>query len=538
MILIKAPPFSGKTSLATLLKYNFEKKENTYPIMLSLIRKTGAQQFDYESIDFSFKNNCNIENSQTFFEMIQTDKSRNYVLIIDEGQKLYANCNDFLEQLKLVSNKTTLKTICFAAYGKYDIASTDTTPLHFDKQRSVTLLKLRLNEFDELIKNYNGSKEGKAVPIDNSISNYIRILTDFHAGLVKKTLNLIWKKFSSYPKQFNNHDIFSFLLSKPFMFDISESRCFNPELTLTDSHKDIINEIRMNGSFLKKQCLQKEIDHMVLSGLLYSNDRQRYRFSSPLILKAYLYIYERECIRPYDFDKKDPNIIDFVYEVLSKIDSNQARLAAHAKLPTPLYEKTWNCEIYRAISKILPNKYFINIDVPPFNFPDNEKESEMQIEEENNDEEIERKSDLNGKKLGYLDFYINYDLQYGIEILREGKKKTILEHHNRFIPPLGRYSNMKFKEYVVLDIRSSPPKSKYLQNDKYVAAVYDTNFEIWTVYWKDFKKPKKIPFCQFALSTILNQRIINAITVYVEYSDLFTKPLSAVLYEIYPEDMK
>jgi hypothetical protein len=61
----------------------------------------------------------------------------------------------------------------------------------------------------------------------------------------------------------------------------------------------------------------------------------------------------------------------------------------------------------------------------------------------------------NGEEIsGELDFYINGNLQWCLELMRNGDK--IGEHLARSIPHTGKYRNVEAKDYLVVDCR--PPK--------------------------------------------------------------------------------
>jgi hypothetical protein len=52
---------------------------------------------------------------------------------------------------------------------------------------------------------------------------------------------------------------------------------------------------------------------------------------------------------------------------------------------------------------------------------------------------------------GSLDFFINGDLQWGIELVRGGSK--IQEHRDRFLPT-GKYASLGLRQWIVVDFRT------------------------------------------------------------------------------------
>ena len=170
--------------------------------------------------------------------------------------------------------------------------------------------------------------------------------------------------------------------------------------------------------------------------------------TSPYISKLFLgYLL---CSRSQFNITKDSKLFDFVLAFVPKIKGNLLKKANEFKKNKNLYERLWQHEVYQAIGKILRSDISLNIEVPPFECLEEEEKEEEEIEQEEQDEngnaEIKNKG-------GFLDFYINGNIQWGIELLREGN--TIKEHLDRFIKPNGKYSNMKFKEYLILDFKKS-----------------------------------------------------------------------------------
>ena len=70
--------------------------------------------------------------------------------------------------------------------------------------------------------------------------------------------------------------------------------------------------------------------------------------------------------------------------------------------------------------------------------------------------ELNTKAELNGKTVkGELDFYVNSQLKWAVELLKEGK--DIGEHLNRF--RTGAYREVETSEYLVVDFRGPLTRS-------------------------------------------------------------------------------
>ncbi|KAF8454718.1 hypothetical protein BGX38DRAFT_1171069, partial [Terfezia claveryi] len=79
--------------------------------------------------------------------------------------------------------------------------------------------------------------------------------------------------------------------------------------------------------------------------------------------------------------------------------------------------------------------------------------------------------------VGYLDFYVNGDLNWGIELLREGDRMK--QHVKRFIED-GAYAVIPLKEWVIIDFRHH---SKAVQDPRpnFLYALYEDDYNIITL---------------------------------------------------------
>jgi hypothetical protein len=78
--------------------------------------------------------------------------------------------------------------------------------------------------------------------------------------------------------------------------------------------------------------------------------------------------------------------------------------------------------------------------------------------------------------VGYLDFYIDGDVQLGFELLRNGVK--INGHLNRFDAQEGIYKKIPLNDYAVLDFYEyhTFDGNHFIGDDKYYAAVFSVDF--------------------------------------------------------------
>ena len=84
---------------------------------------------------------------------------------------------------------------------------------------------------------------------------------------------------------------------------------------------------------------------------------------------------------------------------------------------------------------------------------------------------------------GYLDFYIDGDIQLGFELLRNGVR--INGHLNRFDADNGIYRDIPLRDYAVLDfyqVDTFGGTHHFNGDNKYYAAVFSADFssiQLW-----------------------------------------------------------
>jgi hypothetical protein len=123
-----------------------------------------------------------------------------------------------------------------------------------------------------------------------------------------------------------------------------------------------------------------------------------------------------------------------------------------------LLERVWQMEWYRAATQILPEHIHASVDV--------------------------------GAVFGchgYIDFYVDDDKNWAVELLRDGEKEK--EHQKRFCND-GIYSPIveHAKEYAIIDIRQNPKASipsRSEQKSNFVYAVCNEGFESVRLMFSD-----------------------------------------------------
>lgn len=117
-------------------------------------------------------------------------------------------------------------------------------------------------------------------------------------------------------------------------------------------------------------------------------------------------------------------------------------------LSSPLYERSWQMEWYRASTIVVPENESISANVGPV-----------------------------FGSAGFLDFYVNGNCCWGIELTREG---NLLKKHAERFESGGIYNKIPLKRWVVIDFRHH---SKGVREKKpnFWYALYDDNFRRITI---------------------------------------------------------
>ena len=162
-------------------------------------------------------------------------------------------------------------------------------------------------------------------------------------------------------------------------------------------------------------------------------------FSAPLIENIYikkLYTERRPLHGSEDLD-------GFIVDCAQNFSKKALQLSFGRGKDGILYERQWQMEFYRVATSVLPERHGISADVGKIFDAD-----------------------------GLIDFYINGQLQWGIELLREGSNAD--EHAKRFKEG-GKYWPMKnrIKAYALVDCRSDIPVLK----DNFWYLVHNDDFE-------------------------------------------------------------
>jgi hypothetical protein len=466
VILFRAPPYSGKTSLAQLLE-NYLVVNNSSKI-LRVIRvsllwgMTVGKKCEYDTF-------CDV------WEMIvgigwhkwvgQCEKIQT-VLIMDETQKIYeskdkadvnmentGSADEFWDTIKGCLQETNLSVIMFAAYADGVTSAGLSTPLHIPPENSMSLTDIRFTyeELEEYVKVY--CKRNFGLSSDDDIISqfipYIDYATAGHVGFVHHILQRTKKEMQSKIRdiELTWKEIYRYLNSATFNQSINISRAAPDLDKFTVTQKQICEYVYLNKRVV---FLDNNDDHktLVKTGIFVVDNLGRLCFSAPLIERSFfqqLYGNEKRS------SETPPSLYKFIvktFTILCKENKN-LKYSIGTGEDKRLLEQMWQKEFYRAGTRALGTDHFLSCDVGS-----------------------------HFKSKGYIDFYV-VGLEWGIELLREGLD---MEEYNRRFETTGEYKEIVevANETVIIDIRSESKKVRKLK-EGFVHVSYSDNYDTFMI---------------------------------------------------------
>ena len=442
IILIRAPPLSGKTSLVKLLDYDLRKKGH-HVFSISLLGLPDPIPFSDSNLrndvtfdDFWKQETRKVLGEATTWQQLLSTKS---YIIIDEAQILYSRAKLFWETIKKlvqVRNELSPLVIFFAAYGEGSTGAIS-TPINFPNSLNFVDISVTDEELLELFRNYDTIR-GSAVPLNDDMKNFVIKMTGKHIGLIIGTLNYLYDEMRSI-KSNKPREQLSYLLSRKFINQIQATRAV-PDTTderkrpLIQEEKSIIMSIIDNDNYrVEYDRANPHMNRLIRDGFLI-NDNTYLSFASPLIKDIFVARLLSAPLGDQDFKTNDMN--SFIENTIRKM-RNSAIINSLSRSPDgTLLERHWQNEFYRAASLSLGNRYYISPDV----------------------------GRVFGSS-GFIDFYINGTLKWAIEITREGDK--IKEHEERFTK--GIYKTMiddgNIVKYGIIDFRNNSMEIRNVRPD-------------------------------------------------------------------------
>lgn len=299
-IFIRAPPASGKTSLAQLLHMHLlDTNLDVLPVLLNCIKFDKDQSFEDQ---FSTQSGLPMG-------LLDICKATDnvVVVIIDESQLLYSRIRteiwDWLKELKVPDN---LRLVFFAAYGEKVRGMEISTPFEFAADAIFGLHDLYLvqEEYNELVSQLCptlGDYMEANAHIFSSTAGHVGLVTTIFNALDEYSKEMLQSDGSSNLR-LSEQQVLEFLVSPRLANAVRESRSY-----ALDSQSEIM--ARVANQFLEEPCVAYDSvqhDALIKSGLLVkvgSGLEVLILFIAPLIRREFIlhYLSEQAVLRQHSF---------------------------------------------------------------------------------------------------------------------------------------------------------------------------------------------------------------------------------------------
>ncbi|CAB4475965.1 hypothetical protein RhiirA1_495218 [Rhizophagus irregularis] len=423
VILVQAPPFSGKTSLAQILEYNLVNAPEFSNHRIVRVSMIWGQTVGVENCFDSFRELWLKIIGIDWFEWLGQCRLIETILIIDEAQLIYGrekkvdeqnqrSADQFWMMIKsLLQEVTHINIIMFAAYGYRSSNTTGlTTPVTLPESNCKSLIDINFT-CDELEKYIGMFCRKYFRNLDSSdISNlykYIQVVTEGHAGLVRHIL--IFTE-DAMKKRINSNrliweEIFKYLNSKEFDISIYNNCRAVPNVkSLNRKQLELCEETYLKG----KTSFSDDEDavYLVKTGVLMVVKDDRVSNSTDII--------------PTDLYQFIVKIFTAMYNEQS---GNILRKTLRVGSEGRILEQTWQKEFYRIGTQVLGRDHFLSWEV----------------------------GSVFGCE-GKIDFYVE-EFEWAIELLRDGE--DMKKYKDRFESEEKYEKIVKIaKSIAIIDIRS------------------------------------------------------------------------------------
>nr|CAG8515135.1 10672_t:CDS:10 [Entrophospora candida] len=436
VVQVRGPPYSGKTSLAQATEIYIRKK---YPKTQVIFITFATANEDYE-----FEKYIKEKSGKSWDEILNSET--NTVVIFDEGQQTYNKEKHKTHilwegtiKMILQSQYPTLSIVLFCAYGSSNDTSLPklATSIKFDSGNIVTMhsrkednkeivgLELFDEEFEEMMNKFSNVY----FRLGNSVRSLIKRLTHNHVGLVHHILDTLRKRIVKNDQIEPDLPCMEFLHSRLFA-DTLPIYCHGcPHYDTI--HNDPIMEKLLDDVYFKPNVSinlyspgrKAAAERAIEFGYIYEDELSILRFASPLYERSYfLTKYGKERPELFQYNKFE----EFIKEAIQRLKPSQLQNTMSYGVRDKILERQLQMEIYVTIQSLLPESYFISPDVGPKLGSD-----------------------------GFVDFFINGDLSWFIEILVEGQgTKEHFEHfqiggkYHVMLKPNSKYALIDFRESI------------------------------------------------------------------------------------------
>ena len=372
-------------------------------------------------------------------------------ILIDDAQNAYDKqfwsfWEALVKDLRSTLGGAADKLRCVIA-ATYDLSTRD-SPVHFQGLAHIpprgSRLVLTPDEAEEL---YAARAQDRDWETWTDFKETLMRISSGHIGVLMQGLRMLEDARVTPPRRLlHERDALDWLRGGKFFAFLG--RCFpDPGVIPQDQRDHILNSIVHAAS------LAPSGDAMEVDGVEEVSQLASLRRAGVLApgggftcKAAEWYYYNR--IFPERSSSAPPNIEALVMDAVSSMSATRLRGACdNGRFPKEaVFQQLFN----EAMSRHLPRR---NIIIP----------------------ELNTKAEVGGEtKSGELDFYINSELKWALELLREGD--SVGEHLSRFHPKSGKYRSVGAKAYLVVDCRGPKLRGGVQSDEDRCTLYFSTDF--------------------------------------------------------------
>ena len=441
-LVISAPPASGKTSLLKLFTNTFASLGGSIIYISFLDAKFSAREL--------LKSRAGIDLDT---RSASVDEATPLVVMIDDAQDKYDD-ESFWRLLIKDGVDWIPRNVTFFFASSYFFSGGPQSPAEFSTITRLVREDLMLDqeEFSELINIYLHQKLRHESAVE-----VIRKECNGHIGAVKVIVNAVNRHFLK-DKSPSVSDVINYLMSSDITRCQELDRCFSSQIAKPVDNQllkylqiCILQGCPFDLSNLPQKSSADEECFMKLRkcGILVTNYRTGLTsFSSPLTRR----FMTAKMFPQRSLGKTPSSLRELITSALKKLSASALRdSTSNDRFPK---EAVFQHLIMSAFLECTPIGCLICPELSEV-FPDGSNSA--------TDEKI----------TGEIDFFIDGNLRWGVELLVNGNQ--ISNHVERFAQG-GKYSLLQPNDYVVIDFRPGPVSKKIRHFEKRVTVFYEPDF--------------------------------------------------------------
>ena len=376
-----------------------------------------------------------------------TDITFPTIIIIDEAQALYEEGTfgslwSMVKQLLSWGGRAGrhVRFLFLATYGP--VVLPKFSPIMFDYDYGLHSLRLRPSEANLVAQKY---ADMHRITMTQDMVETVYGLSGGYAGIFREALFILHKELdiSSRPSYLVSHAFRDQLIHAYPLIEIAQLP-MRTDRELRDLARQAILECNAELRF-SVGFADHRFKPLVRAGILIQEGDFSFQFSSPVVFDILLQAFMTTGIRP------EPTQASFeavLTDILRRVGGNHI-FHINTGRWKPL-EDAWQKQFLVAAASV--------IDVAVA-------------------EVITNIGSRFGRSDAFMDFYLNGDIGWGVELTREGSE--LEERVARFIT--GRYASFELNFWAVIDFRRTiPDLANLCENVWYV--VYEDNFSRFTLY--------------------------------------------------------